>query len=154
MEFMEINNWLNNLRLGAKNSTALVVHGPRGSGKSVAIKTVERLTRLNVPARYVTIGDFGGMFFLDSIYKTPMLVVEVATGDYTGEMLREHLKPLISERQLRVDRQGKSTITVNNNMNIILHADEHFQRARDENDRRFLLVEPLQLINAANEVFW
>lgn len=149
---MELKNWLNNVRLGAKNDKALVVHGPQASGKTVAIRNLEKMLKLNVAARYVGIGDFGGMFFLDSVYKSPLLVVEVATGDYTSMMLADHIKPLLTDRDLRIDRQGKSTITVTNNVNVILHTDALFVE-QHEHDRRFVFAQPLDLIHAVTEIF-
>jgi len=149
---MEINNWLNNLRLGAKNSTALVVHGPSGSGKSVAIKHVEKLARFNVPARHVKLGDFGNMFFLDSVYRSPLLSVDINTNDHTLMMITDHIKPLLTESQLRVDRMGKSTVNVANNINLIIHADARFVE-QFESERRFVFVQPMGLIAIANEVF-
>lgn len=150
MEFMDIKNWLNNVRLGAKNDRALIIQGGKESGKTTAARLIAKLLKADSGVRNVSSGEFGDMFFLSRIYSSPLIVVDVVPGDYSKSFLMEHLKPLISNRQVRVDRQGKSTLTANNNMNFILLVNESFEL--HEHDRRYIVVTPFEAINAAIEV--
>lgn len=156
---MNLKNWLNNVRLGAKNETALVIVGGQASGKTTAAKVIIRLLKLEASARNVSSGDFESPFFLSQIYTSPLVVVDeintVSDGRLTEEnrnkvsfhAFQETLKPLISSRTLRVDRQGKSAIEVPNNVNVIILASDMVEPS--EHDRRYIVTTPLAAINEA-----
>lgn len=148
---MDIKKWLNNLRVGAKNDRALIIVGGEGSGKTTAAKLVTKLSKIDERARNVHSHQFGEMFFLSHFYSSPLLIVEVVPGDYSFAFLTEHMKPLISNRQVQVDRIGKPTLTVDNNMNFILLMQAGV--ALEEHQRRYLVATPFEVINAAIEVF-
>lgn len=148
---MDTKNWLNNLRLGAKNDRALIIQGGEGSGKTTASRLVTKFMKAETAVREVSSGEFGDMFFLSRVYSAPLIVVNVIPGDYSVAFLVDHLKPLISNPQVRVDRQGKSTLTATNNMNFILLATGEFNLP--EHQRRFIVASPFEVINAAIEVF-
>lgn len=144
---MELEKWLNNVRLGAKNDRALIIHGGEASGKNTAARVITKLLKIDNAVRNVSSGDFGDMFFLSRVYNSPLIIVNVIPGDYSMSFLFEHMKSLITNASVRVDRQGKSTLTVPNNMNFILLVSGDVNL--HDNDRRYIVSTPLQVINVA-----
>ncbi|QIW87548.1 putative P-loop containing nucleoside triphosphate hydrolase superfamily protein [Agrobacterium phage OLIVR4] len=144
----EIKNWLNNVRLGHFNERALVVVGGKSSGKTTFSVMAAKALGLKEDHRIVIdIESVRSKFFIDSVRQFSMVVIE-AEPDNVDEVL-ERLKPIMSNRQIHVDRFGKSSITVNNRMNFMILTEKYEPPAAS---RRVIVASPIYAMNVLTEI--
>lgn len=144
----EIKNWLNNVRLGHFNERALVVVGGKSSGKTTFAKLAAQKCGLKDEHHVVINASVTETkFFVDSVRQFSMVVIEVDELDVDDVL--ERLKPIMSNRQIHVDRLGKSPITVNNRMNFMILTEKYEPPAAS---RRVLVTSPIYAMNVLTEI--
>ncbi|QBQ72072.1 P-loop containing nucleoside triphosphate hydrolase superfamily protein [Agrobacterium phage Milano] len=145
----EIKNWLNNVRLGHFNERALVIVGGKSSGKTTFAKLAAQKCGLIRTEQYVFINAAvtETKFFVDSVRQYSMIVIDADELD-VDEVI-ERLKPIVSNRQIHVDRLGKSSIMVNNRMNFMILTEKYEPPAAS---RRVLVASPIYAMNVLTEI--
>ncbi|AFH19725.1 hypothetical protein F406_gp090 [Agrobacterium phage 7-7-1] len=144
----EIKRWLNNVRLGHYNDNALVVVGGRSSGKTTFSVLAAKAVGLKPEHRIVVdVSAIKSPFFIDSVRNFAMVVIDCEAEDM--EEVLSVLKPILSNRAVQVDRKGKSSVVVNNQMNFMILTNGY---APEPVSRRVLVTSPLAAMNVLAEI--
>lgn len=144
----EIKRWLNNVRLGHHNERALVIVGGQSSGKTTFATLAAQKCGLK-PEHVGTFetSDLKDHFFFDKARRFPMVVIN-AEPEEVDDVLSV-LKVAISNRQISVDRLGKSSVIVNNQMNFMILTEKYDPIPTA---RRVLVASPIFGMNVLTEI--
>jgi hypothetical protein len=144
----EIKRWLNNVRLGHHNERALVIVGGRSSGKTTFATLAAQKCGLK-PEHVGTFetGDLEDRFFFDKARRFPLVVINVKPEEVDDVL--SILKAAISNRQISVDRLGKSSVVVNNQMNFMILTEKYDPQPTP---RRVLVASPIFAMNVLTEL--
>ncbi|WP_223871872.1 primase-helicase family protein, partial [Candidatus Dactylopiibacterium carminicum] len=123
---------------GAKMSTAVIMHGPQGTGKSAIFQVLA-----SIYGKYATVLNQRGLedkFNADWVdCKLFLLAEEVVTR---AEMwhIKNELKELVTGKTVRVNGKNVSAYPQKNQINMALLSNENQPLPLDNDDRRHLVV--------------
>ena len=123
---------------GAKMASALILHGPQGTGKSLIFRTLAKIY-----GKYATVIGNSGIedkFNADwSDSKLMILAEEIATSADKWQIKNE-LKELITGETVRVRAMHRMAYHQKNHMNLIFLSNEDMPLPIEQDDRRHCVV--------------
>lgn len=123
---------------GAKMASALIFHGPQGTGKSLIFRTLAKIY-----GKYATVIGNSGIedkFNADwSDSKLFILAEEIATSADKWQIKNE-LKELITGETVRVRAMHRMAYHQRNHMNIVFNSNEDLPVPIEQDDRRHCVV--------------
>lgn len=128
---------------GAKMSSAVIMHGPQGTGKSSVFKALARIYGDGDPYRnYSLILDQKALqdkFNADWDSKLFVLAEEVVNSSDKWQ-LKNELKEIVSGDRLRINDKFVKAYYQTNRCNIVFLSNEHQPLPLENDDRRHLVV--------------
>lgn len=144
----EIKRWLNNVRLGHHNERALVIVGGQSSGKTTfAMLAAQKCGLKSEHVVTFGAGDLEDHFFFDKARRFPLVIIDAKEDEI--EIVLSTLKAAISNRQISVDRLGKSSVVINNQMNFMILTTKYDPKPTP---RRVLVASPIFAMNVLTEI--
>jgi putative DNA primase/helicase len=128
---------------GAKMSSAVIMHGPQGTGKSTVFQALAWIYGAGTTRDYSTVlnqrgleDKFNADWAADRLY---ILAEEVVTR---AEMwhIKNELKELVTGARIRVNPKHTAAYTQRNHINIVYLSNEGQPLPLDNDDRRHLVV--------------
>lgn len=123
---------------GAKMASAIILHGPQGTGKSLIFRTLAKIY-----GKYATVIGNSGMedkFNADwTDSKLFILAEEIATSADKWQIKNE-LKELITGETVRVRAMHRMAYHQRNHMNIVFNSNEDLPVPIEQDDRRHCVV--------------
>lgn len=144
--YEEVRNWIVNAILGYKNTTALVLYGPSGNGKSLFCDILQD----NVKNEIRTITDIKYLEkFNEVLNKHKIFVLE----DLRSKDEIEKVKDLIYNKTIAINAKWQEPFTIKNESNYIICQTGNVDILDYHKDqRRFVFVEPLSAIHILRDI--
>ena len=128
---------------GAKMNSAVIMHGPQGTGKSTIFKALAQIYGVNDPYRnYAVILDQKALqsdFNNDWDSKLFVLAEEVVNSSDKWQ-LRNELKELVTGDRIRIERKFVDAYSQKNHCNIVFLSNENQPLPIDNDDRRHCVI--------------
>lgn len=123
---------------GAKMQTALVVHGPQGSGKNMFFEAVAKI--YGVHGTVLTQGALEDRFNADWCQGKLFVIADEVVARSDVFHLKNQLKSLITGETVRVNPKNMPAHTERNHMNIVFLSNDSMPVILEEGDRRHCVI--------------
>ena len=123
---------------GAKMSTAVIMHGPQGTGKSAVFQTLAKIY-----GRYATVLNQRGLedrFNADWVDSKLFLLAEEVVARAEMWHIKNELKELVTGERVRINPKNVGAYTQRNQINIVYLSNEAQPLPIDTDDRRHAVI--------------
>jgi putative DNA primase/helicase len=123
---------------GAKMGTAVIMHGPQGTGKSAVFQTLTRIY-----GRYATVLNQRGLedrFNADWVDSKLFLLAEEVVARAEMWHVKNELKELVTGERIRINPKNVGAYTQRNHINIVYLSNEAQPLPIDADDRRHAVI--------------
>jgi len=122
---------------GAKMKSAVVIHGPQGTGKNLFFETV-----MSIYGQYGRTIDQSAIEdqFTDWISKKLFLIADEVIARSEKWHIKNKLKGIITGDWVRVNTKNKIAYDEKNHVNLVFLSNEHMPVVLEEDDRRYAVV--------------
>lgn len=122
---------------GAKMKTALVLHGPQGTGKNLFFEAVK-----NIYGEYGRVVDQDAVEdkFNDCLSRKLFIVADEVVARQELYHTKNKLKGLITGDEIRINPKNVSSYTEDNHINLVFLSNENLPMVLERDDRRYAVI--------------
>jgi putative DNA primase/helicase len=122
---------------GAKMQTALVIHGPQGTGKNMFME-----------AHMSLYGEYGRVVgqdaledkFNDTFSRKLFIIADEVVNRHDLYTLKNKLKDLVTGYEIRINPKNVGAYFERNHLNVVFQSNEAHPMALERDDRRFCVI--------------
>lgn len=127
---------------GAKLKSAIIMHGPQGTGKSTIFKALARIYGAGTRKNYSVVLDQRALQdnFNADWENRLFILTEEAVANADKWSYKNELKELVTGETIRIRKVFTDAYYQRNRINFVFISNEHFPLPLDNDDRRHLVV--------------